>query len=38
MSSVNKAMVGLTPKMMAADIGVPFHKGAIKFYKEAGAM
>jgi uncharacterized protein len=38
MSSVNKAMAGLTPKMMAADIGVPFHKGAIKYYKEAGAM
>lgn len=38
MSAVNKAMTGLTPKMMATDIGVPFHKGAIKFYKEAGAM
>jgi TRAP transporter TAXI family solute receptor len=38
MASVNKAMTGLTPKDMAADIGVPFHKGAIKFYKEAGAM
>ena len=38
MSSVNKAMAGLTPKEMAADIGVPFHKGAIRFYKEAGAM
>jgi TRAP transporter TAXI family solute receptor len=38
MSAVNKAMVGLTPKDMAADIGVPFHKGAAKFYKEAGAM
>ena len=38
MSAVNKAMAGLTPKDMAADIGVPFHKGAIKFYKEAGAM
>jgi TRAP transporter TAXI family solute receptor len=38
MTSVNKAMAGLTPKDMAADIGVPFHPGAIKFYKEAGAM
>lgn len=38
MATVNKAMAGLTPKEMAADIGVPFHKGAIKFYKEAGAM
>ena len=38
MASVNKAMAGLTPKEMAADIGVPFHPGAAKFYKEAGAM
>ena len=37
MASVNKAMAGLTPKDMAADIGVPFHPGALKFYKEAGA-
>ncbi|MDH5264112.1 MAG: TAXI family TRAP transporter solute-binding subunit [Betaproteobacteria bacterium] len=38
MSAINKAMAGLTPKMMAEDIGVPFHPGAVKFYKEAGAM
>lgn len=38
MASVNKAMTGLTAKDMAADIGVPFHRGALKFYKEAGAM
>lgn len=38
MASVNKAMAGLTPKEMAADIGVPFHPGALKFYKEAGAL
>jgi TRAP-type uncharacterized transport system substrate-binding protein len=38
MASVNKAMTGLTPKEMAADIGVPFHPGAAKFYKEAGAL
>ena len=36
MALVNKAIVGLTPKGMAEDIGVPFHKGAAKFYKEAG--
>jgi TRAP transporter TAXI family solute receptor len=36
MALVNKAIVGLTPKAMAEDIGVPFHKGAAKFYKEAG--
>jgi TRAP transporter TAXI family solute receptor len=38
MSAVNKPMASVTPKDMAADIGVPFHPGAIKFYKEAGAM
>lgn len=38
MASVNKAMAGLTPKEMAADIGVPFHPGALKFYKEVGAL
>ena len=36
--AINKAMDGLTTKMMAADIGMPFHPGAIKFYKEVGAM
>jgi TRAP transporter TAXI family solute receptor len=38
MVNVVKAIDGLTPKDMAVDIGVPFHKGAVKFYKEAGAM
>jgi TRAP transporter TAXI family solute receptor len=38
MAAINKAMAGLTPKMMAEDIGVPFHPGAVKFYKEVGAM
>jgi uncharacterized protein len=38
MAAVNKAISGLTPKMMAEDIGVPFHRGAEKFYKEAKAM
>ncbi len=36
MALVNKAIAGLTPKGMAEDIGVPFHKGAAKYYKEAG--
>ncbi len=36
--AINKAMDGLTPKMMAEDIGVPFHPGAVKYYKEVGAM
>jgi uncharacterized protein len=38
MSAVNKPMASVTPKDMAVDIGVPFHKGAIRFYKEVGAM
>jgi hypothetical protein len=36
MSSIVKDIRGLTPKGMAEDIGVPFHPGAAKFYKEAG--
>lgn len=38
MAASNKSISDLTPKIMAEDIGVPFHKGALKFYKEAGAM
>jgi TRAP transporter TAXI family solute receptor len=38
MANVVKAIDGLTVKQMAADIGVPFHKGAAKYYKEVGAM
>jgi TRAP transporter TAXI family solute receptor len=38
MAAVVKSISGLTPKDMALDIGVPFHKGAAKFYKEAGVM
>src|SRR5215213_9606945 len=38
MSSTNKAIGGVTPKDMAVDIGVPLHKGALKFYKEVGAL
>jgi TRAP transporter TAXI family solute receptor len=36
LAAVVKGIAGLTPKMMAEDIGVPFHPGAAKFYKEAG--
>jgi TRAP transporter TAXI family solute receptor len=36
MAAVNKAMEKLTPKDMAEDIGVPFHPGAVKYYKDAG--
>ena len=38
MSAVNKAIGGLTPKDMAVDIGVPFHRGAARFYKESKAL
>jgi TRAP transporter TAXI family solute receptor len=38
MSASNKAIAGLTPKIMAEDVGVPLHKGAARFYKEAGAL
>lgn len=36
LAAVGKAMAGLTPAIMATDIGVPFHPGAAKFYKEKG--
>ncbi|HEX6138646.1 MAG TPA: TAXI family TRAP transporter solute-binding subunit [Casimicrobiaceae bacterium] len=38
MAAVVKPIQGLTAKAMAVDIGVPFHKGAVKYYKEVGAM
>jgi TRAP transporter TAXI family solute receptor len=38
MAAVVKAIEGIKPKDMALDIGVPFHKGAAKFYKESGAL
>jgi len=38
MAAVVKPITGLTPKDMAIDIGVPFHKGAAKYYKEKGAL
>lgn len=38
MAAVVKPIEGLTVKDMATDIGVPFHKGAAKFYKESGVM
>ncbi|NBS67264.1 MAG: C4-dicarboxylate ABC transporter substrate-binding protein, partial [Betaproteobacteria bacterium] len=37
LAAVVKPITGLTPSMMAADIGVPLHPGAEKFYREAGA-
>jgi TRAP transporter TAXI family solute receptor len=38
MAAVVKSIQGLTAKEMATDIGVPFHKGATKYYKEVGAI
>jgi uncharacterized protein len=36
LANLNKVMATLTPKDMAENIGVPFHPGAAKFYKEKG--
>jgi TRAP transporter TAXI family solute receptor len=36
MAAIVKAMSNLTVQLMAEDIGVPFHPGAAKFYKEKG--
>ncbi|HZZ93689.1 MAG TPA: TAXI family TRAP transporter solute-binding subunit [Usitatibacter sp.] len=38
MAAVVKPIHGLTARAMAADIGVPMHKGALKYYKEVGAL
>lgn len=36
LAATSKAMAGLTPQIMAEDVGVPFHPGAARFYKEKG--
>jgi len=36
LSSIVRDIKALTPQGMAEDIGVPFHPGAAKFYKESG--
>jgi TRAP transporter TAXI family solute receptor len=36
LATVAKDIAKLKPAGMAADVGVPFHPGAAKFYKEAG--
>lgn len=38
LAAIAKAMAANTPKLMAEDIGVPMHKGAVKYYKEVGAL
>jgi TRAP transporter TAXI family solute receptor len=37
-AEVVKDMRGVTPKDLALDIGVPFHPGALKYFKEIGAL
>jgi hypothetical protein len=36
LAAVAKAMGAMTVKSMSQDVGVPFHPGAVKFYKEQG--
>jgi uncharacterized protein len=36
LSAVNKDITALSPQIMAQEIGVPFHPGAAKWYKEQG--
>jgi uncharacterized protein len=38
MVAVSKSMSNLTPQIMATEMGVPMHPGAVKYYKEVGAM
>jgi hypothetical protein len=38
LGNVVQAVKGLTPKDMATNVGVPYHPGALKYYKEAGAL
>jgi TRAP transporter TAXI family solute receptor len=38
MAAVVKPITGMTAKDMAVDIGVPFHPGAARYYKEVGVM
>jgi len=37
-ANVVKDMKGVTPKDLALDIGIPFHPGALKYFKEIGAL
>ncbi len=38
LGAVVRDVQGLTVKEMAFDVGVPYHPGALKFYKEVGAL
>ncbi|MBI4634897.1 MAG: TAXI family TRAP transporter solute-binding subunit [Candidatus Rokubacteria bacterium] len=35
---VSKTMAGITPKEMAQDYGMPYHPGAVKYYREIGLL
>jgi TRAP transporter TAXI family solute receptor len=37
-ADVVKDMKGVVPKDLALDIGIPFHPGALKYYKEIGVL
>ncbi len=37
-AEVVKDMKGITPKDLAFDLGLPYHPGALKYYKEIGAL
>jgi len=37
-ADVVKDMKGVAPRDLALDIGVPFHPGALKYFKEIGAL
>jgi TRAP transporter TAXI family solute receptor len=38
LGDVVKDMKGVTPKDLALDIGIPYHPGALKYFKEIGAL
>lgn len=38
LGSVNRSLANFTVKDLAADAGMPMHPGALRFYKEAGAL
>lgn len=36
--SVNQAFNGFDPRKMNADLGIPYHEGALKYYREIGQL
>lgn len=38
MTTVNRSIAPLTPKMMASDAGITLHPGAARYFKEVGAL